>query len=317
MRCCAFPDQMARLRADPAPDAGRRCRRCSASRSPLPFFHRYASEDIEIAGRRFHQRREDRPALRRRQSRSGALRRSPTGSISAAAPTAISPSAMARISAWATMSRAWTWRSCSPACWRAAVAIELARNAPLQARPVGAGAAKAAGPAAAPIAVYRPAGETCGKRRPSIGSAPASFRAFPCPCCASSRKPPMSISSNTRYHRLRDRRAAGADLGGLDPLARLQPGHRLHRRRADGGQGGPRSSMSARMRSEVAACISARPRSNISAAAPATRRSIPACMIRVQPKDVAGSVVAETDQAEAGLRLYFPQRRSDRPQGQP
>src|SRR5579859_4812658 len=47
-----FPDQMARLRADPAlirtavPEMFR-------FESPLPFFHRYCTEDSEIAGKRF------------------------------------------------------------------------------------------------------------------------------------------------------------------------------------------------------------------------------------------------------------------------
>jgi cytochrome P450 len=48
----AAPDQMARLRADPAlmPGAVQEMFRFE---SPLPFFHRYASMDLEIAGRHF------------------------------------------------------------------------------------------------------------------------------------------------------------------------------------------------------------------------------------------------------------------------
>jgi cytochrome P450 len=48
----AAPDQMARLRADPLlmPSAVQEMFRFE---SPLPFFHRYASQDVTIAGRRF------------------------------------------------------------------------------------------------------------------------------------------------------------------------------------------------------------------------------------------------------------------------
>jgi cytochrome P450 len=47
-----FPDQMARLRADPAqlPLAVQEMFRFDP---PLPFFHRFASEDVELAGRAF------------------------------------------------------------------------------------------------------------------------------------------------------------------------------------------------------------------------------------------------------------------------
>lgn len=47
-----FPDQMARLRADPAllPGAVQEMFRFEP---PLPFFHRFASEDVELAGRTF------------------------------------------------------------------------------------------------------------------------------------------------------------------------------------------------------------------------------------------------------------------------
>jgi len=47
-----FPDQMARLRADPAllPTAIQEMFRFEP---PLPFFHRFASEDVELAGRSF------------------------------------------------------------------------------------------------------------------------------------------------------------------------------------------------------------------------------------------------------------------------
>ncbi len=47
-----FPDQMARLRADPAllPSAAQEMLRLE---SPLPFFHRHAAQDVELAGRKF------------------------------------------------------------------------------------------------------------------------------------------------------------------------------------------------------------------------------------------------------------------------
>ncbi len=47
-----FPEEMARLRAEPALMASA-IQEMFRFESPLPFFHRYAAEDIELAGRRF------------------------------------------------------------------------------------------------------------------------------------------------------------------------------------------------------------------------------------------------------------------------
>ena len=103
-----FPDQMARLKADPGL-IHTAIQEMFRFESPLPFFHRYATQDMVVGGRALPAA----PSSACSMARPTAIRRSsrtPTASTSAATPTGTSPSAAAPISASATIWRGSTWR---------------------------------------------------------------------------------------------------------------------------------------------------------------------------------------------------------------
>ena len=119
--------------------------------------------------------------------------------------------------------------------------------------------------------------------RPVILSAPAPadmsaglLRTSPCPFCASSPKPPTSISSAGATIAFAHGRSSDPGGARLDRRPGLQPGHRFHRRRPDGGQvgAGHRHRQDAVRRR--AGSASRRRSCNISAAANAMPRPTPA-----------------------------------------